>query len=63
MLKKLFSFAFFVTFFSIAQAASPKVYFVSPKNNETVAKVFKAKFGQSGIVVKPAGEDVENINA
>ena len=63
MLKKLFLFVLFATCFSITQAAPQKIYFVTPKNNETVTKTFKVKFAQSGLVVKPAGEDVENKKA
>lgn len=63
MLKKLLLFVSFTTFFSMTQAATQKIYFVTPKNNETVSKIFKVKFAQSGLVVKPAGEDVDNKKA
>jgi hypothetical protein len=63
MFKKLVSFVVLILALSTVQAAPAKVYFISPKNNETVSKTFKAKFAQKGLLVKPAGEDMENKKA
>lgn len=60
MLKQFVSFVVLSVALSTAQAAAPKVYFISPKNNETVTKTFKAKFAHKGLTVKPAGEDMDN---
>lgn len=63
MFKRMVSFVVLTMALSSAQAAEPKVYFTSPKNNATVTKTFKAKFAQKGLSVKPAGEDMENKTA
>ena len=63
MIKKLFSFIVLTVAISTVQAAESKVYFISPKNNETVSKTFKVKFAQKGLLVKPAGEDMTNKKA
>lgn len=38
------------------KAEAPKVYFVSPKNNDTVDPEFTVKFGLKGMEIKPAGD-------
>lgn len=38
--------------------SSSKVFFVSPKDGDTVATTFTVKFGVEGMTVRPAGEDV-----
>ncbi|MBC7457997.1 MAG: DUF4399 domain-containing protein [Bdellovibrionaceae bacterium] len=63
MFKKVVSFVILTIALSSVQAATAKIYFVSPKNNETVTKNFKVKFAQKGLKVKPAGEDMENKTA
>jgi hypothetical protein len=40
-----------------------QVFFVAPKNGDTVATTFKVQFGVSNLAVKPALEDIENKNA
>jgi hypothetical protein len=47
----------------VAAAPTQQVFFVSPKNGDTVAATFKVKFGVSNLTVKPALEDIENKNA
>lgn len=37
-----------------------KVYFISPKNGESVEAKFKIKFGLAGMKLRPAGEDVKD---
>lgn len=59
MILKIVSFFSVYLFFMSVQAAH-KVYFISPKNNAIVEKTFKVKFGQKGLNVKPAGEDINN---
>ncbi len=44
-------------------APTQSVFFVSPKNGDTVATTFKVQFGASNLTVKPALEDIENKNA
>lgn len=43
---------------SAANAKTGKVYFITPKNGQTVPTQFKVKFGLKGMKVRPAGEDV-----
>lgn len=38
--------------------SSSKVFFVAPKDGETVKRTFTVKFGVEGMKVRPAGEDV-----
>lgn len=40
-----------------------KVFFVSPKNGETVPKKFKVKMGVEGIKIRPAGEAPEEMTS
>lgn len=40
-----------------------EIYFITPKNNEIVKPTFKVKFSNTGLVVKPAGEDIDNKKA
>ncbi len=46
--------------FLLSVSAAEKIFIISPKNNATVGKTFKVTFGQSGLKVKPAGEDMNN---
>lgn len=41
-------------------ANNAQVYFISPKNQQTVKQKFKVQFGLSGMGVAPAGVDKEN---
>lgn len=41
-------------------AAGPKIFFVSPKNGETVTSPLKVKFGIEGMRLRPAGEDLKD---
>ena len=40
--------------------AGAKVYFISPKDGETVTSPFRVKFGLSGMGIAPAGIEFEN---
>jgi len=37
-----------------------KLYFIEPKDGATVSKIFKVKFGLSGMGVAPAGTNINN---
>ncbi len=51
-----------LSFPAIAQTVAPEgaeVYFISPKDGETVGKTFTVKFGLKGMGVAPAGVEKE----
>lgn len=48
---------------STPMAPAQQVFFIAPKNGDTVGTTFKVQFGASNLAVKPALEDIENKNA
>ncbi len=40
--------------------ADPEVYFITPRDGDTLSGEFKVQFGLSGMGVAPAGVDAEN---
>lgn len=44
----------------VASAPGATVFFVSPTNGATVTSPLDVKFGNSGIAIAPAGENLEN---
>src|ERR1700733_1168706 len=45
---------------STLHAASPRVFFIEPKDGAVVASPFKVKFGLEGLELKPAGDPTPN---
>ena len=56
---RFFILSFLLTSAVPALAETGKVYFITPKNNDTVEGEFTVKFGLKGMQVKPAGELVK----
>jgi hypothetical protein len=48
---------------STPMAPAQQVFFIAPKNGDTVPTTFKVQFGANNLTVKPALEDIENKNA
>ena len=50
----------FLSGISSAHANDAKIYFISPKDGETVTSPVHIKFGIKGMKVRPAGEDAND---
>ena len=61
MSKFIFIMSLFLTV--LAQAKTEKVFFAYPKDGAVVGTKFTAKFGQEGLTIKTAGEDMDNKKA
>ena len=47
-------------FFVVSCTSQPKVFFISPKNGDTISSTFNMKFGSENLTVVPAGTDIDD---
>jgi len=57
---KLSALLVFALFFTQAAFADTELYFISPKDGDTVSGTFEVRFGLKGMGVAPAGVDSPN---